>query len=219
MNSKPLYLIASLFVVCGSMAATTRPSQVAVDRARREIRFTATVQPGAMERPFGVKGHHAIVWKEGKSAMWALFQADASDQEVRRALDELGVRAGDNLTAETWTERDDPRSAAPAMRVDGARVAVLVEWEGSRGAIPLRDLITGHHGEHRKVDFRYGGNERFRKEFKSGCIVCLYSCPGGAIGNRSKTIRDYVNEGVVFEADKQRLPPRGTKVMIILKVM
>ena len=40
---------------------------VIVDKAHREVRFAATVQPDAMDRMFGVKGHHAIVWKGGKS--------------------------------------------------------------------------------------------------------------------------------------------------------
>ena len=67
------------------------------------------------------------------------------------------------------------------------------------------------------LDFRYGGNERFQKDFHSGCIVCLYSCPGGAIGNHAHPIRDYVRDGVVYTSLPQRLPPSGTKVTIILK--
>src|SRR5688500_6107022 len=129
----PLQVLLLTFMFASSVDSAAAADNVSIDRERREIRFTARVQPGAMQRPFGVKGHHAIVWKDGKSATWALFQADASDQEVRRALEKLGARAGENLTAETWTERENPKSAAPSARVEGARVSVHVEWKGSGG--------------------------------------------------------------------------------------
>ncbi|MGZ4810675.1 MAG: hypothetical protein ACXV7D_15220, partial [Thermoanaerobaculia bacterium] len=57
-------------------AASVQP---VVDRAAREVRIPATVQPGAMSRPFGVKGHHAIVWRGGRARLWALFVSDVSD--------------------------------------------------------------------------------------------------------------------------------------------
>jgi hypothetical protein len=110
-----------------------------VDRAHGEVRFTATVQPEAMSRPFG---------------------------RVRHPL------------AELITEKD---RKAPAL------------------------------------DFRYGGNERFQKDFRSGCIICLYSCPGGAVGNHAHPIREYVRDGVACSSIAKRLPPKGTKVTIVLK--
>lgn len=194
-------------------------SNVEVDAARGEVRFTAVVEPGAMARAFGVQGHHAIVWEEGGSARMALFRAKASDQDVRKALNALGARAGENLTAEAWTQRKDEKSAAPDARVSGTPVDVFVSWKG-REAVPLGSLIRLREkaAPHDHFDFRYGGNERFRDEFKSGCIVCLYSCPGGAIGNRAMTIRDYVREGVVYEANESALPGAGTPVTITLRI-
>lgn len=198
-----------------ALLASTAP---VVDRAAREVRFTATVQPDAMDRMFGVKGHHAIVWKGGKSQRWALFAADASDRDVRRALDAIGARRGENLTPAAWNERDDARNPEPDKRVDGSRIAVFVEWRGSGGRVPLGRLISEKHHDHPQLDFRYGGNESWQKDFESGCIVCLYSCPGGAIGNRAHPIRDYVRDGVVYASVPERLPPAGTKVTIVLKL-
>lgn len=188
-----------------------------VDRARREVRFTATVQPNAMNRPFGVKGHHAIVWSGGKSKNWALFVSDASDHDVRTALESLGAKPGENLTADAWNRRDDPMSGEPDKKVNGTPIDVFVEWTGSNGRVPLASLLTEKDRPAPRLDFRYGGNERWQKEFHSGCIVCLYSCPGGAIGNHAHTIRDSVRDGVVYESIPERLPPAGTKVTIILK--
>jgi hypothetical protein len=189
-----------------------------VDRAHREVRFTATVQPEAMDRMFGVKGHHAIVWKGGRSQRWALFAADTSDHDVRRALDSLGAKRGENLTPAAWNERDDPKNAEPDKRVEGTPIEVLVEWRGSKGPIPLAQLISEKSLARPRLDFRYGGNEAWQKEFQSGCIVCLYSCPGGAIGNHAHPIRDSVRDGVIYASLPNRLPPAGTKVTIILRV-
>lgn len=188
-----------------------------VDRVAREVRFTATVQPGALARPFGVQGHHAIVWKGGKSKWWALFAADASDRDVRAALQSLGAKPGENLTPGSWHERENPASREPDKRVEGTAVEVFVEWRGSRGRIPLAHVIAEHGHEQPRMDFRFGGNQEWQKEFQSGCIVCLYSCPGGAIGNHAHPIRDSVRDGVVYTSIPARLPKAGTKVTIILK--
>jgi hypothetical protein len=180
------------------------------------VRFTATVQPGAMKRPFGVKGHHAVVWKGGTAHRWALFVSEASDRDVRAALDSLGAKRGENLTPDSWNARNDKRNPEPDKRVEGSRIDVYVEWNSRR--TPLGRVIQEKRKVAPQLDFRYGGNQRYQPEFKSGCIVCLYSCPGGAIGNHAHPIRDYVRDGVVYASVPERLPPAGTKVIIVLKV-
>jgi hypothetical protein len=187
----------------------------AIQVVNGEARFTATVQPSAMSRPFGVQGHHAIVWRGGGARNWALFVADASDHEVRTALDSLGAKRGENLTEDAWNARKDPNNHEPDKRVGGTPIDVFVEWNGTR--MPLSDLIAEKNRNSPLLEFRYGGNERYQKDFKSGCIVCLYSCPGGAIGNHAHPIRDYVRDGVVYSSIVSKLPPSGTKVTIILK--
>ncbi|HKR62718.1 MAG TPA: YdjY domain-containing protein [Thermoanaerobaculia bacterium] len=205
----------ALLTAFALQANSTRPI---IDRARREVRFAATIQPNAMTRPFGVQGHHAIVWSGGSAKTWALFVTDVSDHDVRLALDSLGAKRGENLTAETWTARENPLSREPDKRVEGAPVEVFVEWRGSRGRVPLARLLSEKDRDAPALDFRYGGNERWQEQFHSGCIVCLYSCPGGAIGNHAHTIRDSVRDGVVYASLPERLPPAGTNVTIILKV-
>lgn len=205
--------ILSAFVGC-SASAGEKP---VVDRTRHEVRITARVQPKAMDRPFGVQGHHAIVWREGRAKTWALFASEASDHDVRAALDSLGAKRGENLTPASWNERDDPKNPEPDKRVLGTPVDVFVEWKGSRGRVPLARLLAEKGRPQPRIDLRYGGNERWQKEFHSGCIVCLYSCPGGAIGNHAHPIRDHVRDGVVYSALRNALPPAGTRVTIILK--
>ncbi len=212
MRVRLLALFTLTFFACGAS-----PSRPVVDRAAREVRIAAVVQPHAMTRPFGVQGHHAIVWKGGRAKYWALFAAEASDRDVRAALDALGARRGENLTPDTWNARENERNGEPDKRVDGSHIDVFVQWKGSK-RVPLAHLVAEKGHEPPLLDFRYGGHQQWQKEFKSGCIVCLYSCPGGAIGNRAHTIRDYVRDGVVYASRPERLPPSGTKVTIILKV-
>lgn len=207
-----------ILALCAWIAAASAAAAPVTDRARREVRFTAKVQPRAMSRPFGVQGHHAIVWKGGRAKTWALFVSDESDHDVRVALERLGAKPGENLTPATWNERDNPKSAEPDKRVAGTALDVFVEWRGSGGRIPLARLLAEEGLGAPRLDLRYGGNERWQKEFKSGCIVCLYSCPGGAVGNHAHPIRDYVRDGVVYSSIPDRLPPSGTRVTIIMKV-
>src|SRR5256885_16936223 len=123
-------------VLLAALVATA----LVVDRAANEVRFTATVQPSAMSRPFGVQGHHAIVWRGGNAKAWALFVADASDHDVRAALDSLGAHRGENLTEDSWNARNDPANREPDKRVEGTPVDVFVEWPGTR--LPFSQLIA-----------------------------------------------------------------------------
>jgi hypothetical protein len=190
-----------------------------VDRTAREVRITATVQPDALECWVGgVKGHHAIVWKGGRAHRCALFASDVSDHDVRVALNAIGARAGENLTADSWNARDDATNSEPDKRVAGTAIDAFVEWDGSNGRRPLSSLLAERGQAAARIDLRYGGNDRYRKDFKSGCIVCLYSCPGGAIGNHTHAIRDYVRDGVVYSSRRDALPPAGTAVTITLKI-
>lgn len=212
-----LALVACCLAVLAAAAAP--PHNLVVDRAAKEVRIAARVQPSAMDRPLGVKGHHAIVWEGGRSKWWALFVTPVSDHDVRAALDAIGAKRGENLTADTWNARDDANSREPDKRVEGSRIEVFVEWPGSKGRVPLASLLRESGHAHPQLDFRYGGNERWQKDFHSGCIVCLYSCPGGAVGNRAHTIRDYARDGAVYASLPDRLPRSGTQVTITFRVL
>ena len=207
-----------MILVLATLALAEPVSHPVADHAHHEVRFTAVVQPDAMSKWLGggVRGHHAITWRGGNAHEHALFVADASDHDVRLALDSLGAKRGENLTADSWTARNDAKNPEPDKLVEGSTIDVYFEWNGHR--VPLADVIREKGRPKPQMDFRYGGNERWQKDFHSGCIVCLYSCPGGAIGNHAHAIRDYERDGVVYEAIPERLPPAGTRVMVILVV-
>ena len=65
---------------------------------------------------------------------------------------------------------------------------------------------------------RFGGNAANIPKWKSGCIVCLYSCPGSKIGNARYTVRDYTKDVTRFRAKPDALPPDGTRVGVVLRL-
>ena len=204
-------IVAAFWISCRSARNTT----ITIDRERREIRFPATVHVDAFDRSLFQPGHHSVVSRYGISRFGALFLADPSDLDVRHALEEIGAVPGENLTPESWTEREDPSSAAPDLHVEGTRIEVFVESKGARHA--LADLIDPSTDS--ILDFRYGGNEEYRSRFHSGCIVCNYSCPGGAVGNHTLTIRDEVKGRVTFKVAKTFPFSDGERVVLILRVV
>src|SRR5260221_6614716 len=101
--------VSSFAVALLAASVIAQVAQPVVDRGHREVRFTATVQPDAMAKWIGggVRGHHAITWRGGNAHEHALFVADASDHDVRAALDALGAKRGENLTEASWNARAD----------------------------------------------------------------------------------------------------------------
>ena len=199
-----------------SAAPVTGPL-LTIDGPRREVRFRATAHPSHLSRFFVQPGHHAVVWEKGRAHYGALFESAVSDHDVRNALRAVGGVAGENLSEATWNARRDATSREPDKRVEGSAVDVFVEWAGSGGAVPLSQLIL-ENGKESRFDFRFGGNERFQKDFHSGCIVCDYSCPGGAIGNHNRTIREEQRLGKIFTVNRARVPPDDTVVTVILRL-
>jgi hypothetical protein len=174
------------------------------------LEFKGRIYP---ERFLAVKGeptgHHAIVWKKGRAAKRALIETDISDQEVADALAGMGVTAANNLSSKTWDTRFDKEAPASDQRVEGTALAVTLEWEGSGGPISLQQIL----GLPDAV-YRFADNRTLISVWRSGCIVCNVSCPGGKIGNRSLTVRDQAEGRLRPKLDSKKLPPEGTEVTV-----
>jgi hypothetical protein len=182
----------------------------------REIEFTATVNTGPFDSGGTMPGYHAIVWKGGRMAHAGLLQAEVSDREVLEALESLGARPGDNLPMETWEERNDSKSRAPDTAVAGPGVEVLLRLPGRQDLLPLASALQDPAG--RGVAMRFGGNAANIPKRESGCIVCLYSCPGSKVGNAKYTVRDYVKSVNRFCVRPGILPPDGTPIRVVLRL-
>jgi len=185
----------------------------------REIEFPATVSRAAFERELlgmGMPGYHLIVFKNGGAAMASLFQAEVTDTQVLDALEGLGAKPGDKLGMDVWEKRKDKDSKAPDEVIAGPPVEVLVRVPGKPGLLTLDQGLQDPGGK--GVDMRFGGHRANIPRWKSGCIVCLYSCPGSKVGNARYTVRDYVNGRTKFRVKPGALPEDGTKVGIVFRL-
>lgn len=203
-----------LLAVALAPAAQSSPLRV----AGQQIEFPAIVQRAAFEREMlgmGMPGYHLIVWKDGRAASAALFRAEVTDVEVLDALERMGARPGNALGMETWEERRDASSKAPDKVIAGPPIEILVRVPGYRVPLTLEQILEDPGG--RGFDMRLGGHRENIPKWKSGCIVCLYSCPGSKIGNARYTVRDYEKETTRFRVRPGVLPPDGQRVSVILR--
>ncbi len=193
-----------------------REGELCVDRQARSVTFDATLQADAFLRSLPPDHqYHAVVNREGSAAGKALFVTDADDGELARILREMGARDGGGVPMAAWDLRWIPLVSAPGSRVSGTRVEVRVHWDGADRAYGLDELLEDPGGE--GIEMRFGGNEEHDHEWNSGCILCLFSCPGGVVSNAAYSIRDHQRSRTTFEVGPH-LPPDGTEVTISLKL-
>jgi hypothetical protein len=209
-----LALLAVLSVV--SVGAVAAPR---VRISSHEIEFPAVVTRASFERELlgmGMPGYHLIVWEDGKAAMASLFRAGVTDVEVLDALEKLGAKPGNALVMATWDDRKDPDSKAPDKVIAGPPVEILVRVPGRKAPLRLDQILEDPGG--RGFDMRFGGHRANIPKWHSGCVVCLYSCPGSKVGNARYTVRDYVKGTTRFRVKEGVLPEDGSPVGIVFRL-
>jgi hypothetical protein len=210
-----LAVLAVAALVLAFQGRRTDPAPIVI-RSPREIEFPATVNARPFNSGWVMPGYHAIVWKGGRAAHHALLQADVTDTQILDALESLGARPGNNLTMEAWDERKNPKSPAPDTVIAGRPVEILLRLPGRKELVPLGSVLEDSGG--RGLEMRFGGNRINIPKWKSGCVVCLYSCPGSKVGNARYTVRDYVRNVTRFRAREGALPPDGTHVRVVFRL-
>ncbi len=163
-------------------------------------------------------GHHAITWTGGGSARQALIETLASDYEIAQALRKTGAKAGRLLPEQAWTERDVANSPYPDWHAEGSLLKVEVSWSETENNLPnwhnLSELLNDSGGQ--GIEIRFQGQEELIPVWKSGCVVCMASCPGAKASNARYTIRDQYIGHMEFTASAPELtlPEDGTAVRI-----
>lgn len=218
---KSRLLLSCLVVLAAGLALApwTRPGEPSggVRVSGREIEFPAVVTAGSFEREIlGMPGYHLIVWKGGRAASAALLRAEVTDREVLDALERQGARPGNALGMDTWEERKNPASRAPDQIIEGPPVEILVKVPGRAKPLTLAEILEDPGG--RGFDMRFGGHRANIPKWKSGCVVCLYSCPGSKVGNARYTVRDYERETTKFRVRHGVLPEDGTRVSVVFRL-
>lgn len=174
--------------------------------------LATTFNPNGFTNDRSMSGYHLIVWKKGKAAAASLFQAEVSDRKLLRRLTVMGAKPSNNLKLECWSCRQDRGHPAPDLKAEGPVISVEYRLPNEKKWTPVYKLFVGI--DLADVDFRFTGNEKFIDVWKSGCISCLYSCPGGKISNAAYTIRDYTKSNTRFRLVETGLPRQGSRVML-----
>jgi len=186
-----------------------------IDAAHGTVSFDGTLHPnrynGLLSFP---KHHHLIVFEEGRAARNALIVTDVPDREIGAALASIGAVAGNNLTRATWEARGDPNHPDPDLRVKGTALRVWFCFSEGEAVGPER-LLTDRAGK--GFDFRFGGHEDLIPIWRSGCVVCLESCPGARVSNAAYTLRDLAEGRARFD-EVDDLPAAGTRVRVVLQI-
>jgi hypothetical protein len=209
--------VAALVVIGWRLASSPESAPGIVRTTAAGVEFPATVNRAGFERRLlGMAGYHLIVWQGGRAASAALFRAGVTDVQVLDALEALGGKPGDGLGMDTWDERDDPQAAAPRKVIAGPPVEVLVRVPGRAEPLTLPEILDDPGG--RGFAMRFGGHRANIPAWHSGCVVCLYSCPGSKVGNAAYTVHDWVEGATHFRVKDGVLPPDGTEVTIVLRL-
>jgi len=183
-----------------------------VDMEARTVTLVARAHPEAFEAGLPPDHqYHGLVNVDGSAAAKSLFTTAVPDSTLARVFRAMGAQDGGGVPMAAWNLRWVPLVPQPSARVQGTPVSVTVEWEGSDGAVPLSELLRDPGGQ--GIDLRFGGNEEHDDHWHSGCIFCLYSCPGGVISNAAYSIRDHQRGATLF-LPTDRIPPDGTRVRI-----
>ncbi len=214
--ARPAALLLVIAAVAAQAACGAAPhTAVTVLTAERAVDFDAEVHAAAWSGEMA--GYHLIVWRDGGSADAALFRAAASDVEVLDALESLGAKPGNALDVGSWDQRDDPQSWKPDQVIQGPPVELLVRPRPDAEWLRLDQIVDDP--ARGGFDLRFGGHRANIPAWKSGCVVCLYSCPGGKIGNARYTVRDFTKKTTRFAVKDGVLPPDGAHVTIRVRLL
>ena len=178
---------------------------VIIDADKKEVIIEAIVNGKYFTNP---SRHHGIVFEGGKYGDRAVLIGLSDEREVYQALIDIGAVAGNNLKLEEYTK--------VSKNVDGQKLDVFVTWDGLGKEIPFAEIIKSD--DVRDMDIRFGGNFEAAKENRTGCILCLDSCPIAITSDAayataeldSKKIDKFIREDV--------LPKDGEKVSVIFRI-
>jgi hypothetical protein len=205
------------FVAFMASCGSPRPQDATVRILENAIEFSAVVSQEGFEANKHMPGYHFITWEGGRAANHTLFRTPVTDVQVIDALESLGARPGNALSIDTWDERENEASSAPDKIIEGPEVEIVIRIPGKSEPLRMVDILEDPGGK--GFDMRFGGHRANIPEWKSGCVVCLYSCPGSKVGNASYTVRDFVKGTTRFRLRPGVLPEDGTEVTIVFRLV
>ncbi len=143
---------------------------------------------------------YGLTYEWGSNSGKSLFPAKANPRSVYEALIDLGYEPDLSLTLES----------PDGTLVNGPLIEVYVTWEGADRRFKYEEVVLDPEG--RGVEIHFGGNITYSDDLRTGCIICLWSCPVAIVSNAKygwKAVPEY-------QLNRNILPPDGTPVYVIL---
>lgn len=177
----------------------TKENPIKFDKQAGTVTYLAEVNGKYAFEPT----RHGVVFKDGSNGEKAIFRGYAEPKALYDALVAVGAKPGDNMT---------PDNKA-TTHVQGSALDVFVTWNGATKEYPLAEVVKDSNGK--AFDIRFGGNLKRAVDVKTGCLICLDSCPVGVTSNSAYTfgaVEDRKEVG--FTGIKDVLPADGTLVAV-----
>ena len=180
----------------------TEEKPIFVDVKEKSISLLARVNGKYFSQPT----RHGIVFAGGSNGGKAVSRGLATHEDFYDGLMKLGFKPGNNMTKEN----------AAKTFVQGDLLEVTITWDGAKKEYSLDEVITDSNKK--PFQIRFGGNLEKARQYKTGCLLCLDSCPVGITSNANYTMGavEMRNE-VVFKGNSKVLPPDGSFVVIKVK--
>jgi len=195
-------ITCSLAIASGQLEGLTKANPIMVDQAKGTVLLLAEINGKYLSKPT----RHAVVFEGGSNSNKSVFRALVDVEPFHKALVAAGAKAGENMTLQNKEK----------AHVQGDVLLVTVTWEGAEREYDLDEVITDSNGK--PLVTRFGGNLATALKKRTGCLVCLDSCPVGIVSNFTYTYGAVEKRGEVsFMGNDSVLPPDGSLVVIKLK--
>ncbi len=207
---KLMYMLAFLLLLplqsafAIDMPALTKDHPITYDKAAKTVSFLAEVNGKYFYQPT----RHFAVWKDGSNGEKAVLRGLVPVDDFYSALIAIGAVPGNNMTLKN----------KEVTHVQGSSFAVSVTWKGADRSYGIDEVVIDSNKK--PILMKFGGNLATARDKKTGCLLCLDSCPVGIVSNAQYTYGAIEKRGeVTMKGNKAVLPADGTKVIVTLKLI
>ncbi len=187
-----------------SLNGLTEGNPIKVNKEAGTVTMLAQVNGKYLYEPT----RHAAVFQGGSNGEKAIFRGLAEPENLYNSLMEIGVKPGNNMTMDN----------KETTHVQGDKFMITVSWQGAGKDYKLDEVINDSNDN--PIIIRFGGNIETARDKKTGCLICLDSCPVGITSNAAYTYGAVEKRKEVgFTGNKDLLPPDGSLVTITYKLL
>ena len=180
-----------------------KESPIRVDEAKQTMTILASVNG----QFFTEDTRHGMVSFDGSNARKAVFMGLVSTKDFYEGLLKIKAKPGNNMTFENMQ----------TTYATGEPLVMTVKWEGAEREYDINEVIIDSNKK--PIELVFGGNKEAAEDKKTGCLVCLDSCPVGIVSNSVYTYGAVEGrKEVAFRANDKVLPADNTLVAVTFSI-